>query len=177
VAERKELLLGCGSNPLKKMGHPDHREWSGLVRLDFNDAHQPDVVHDLSVLPLPFADDSFDEVHAYDVMEHIGTQGDWRFFFAQWQDIWRILKHGGRFYGLSPHWSSPWAWMDPGHTRAMGPEMLVFLDQLEYAQVGKSPMTDYRFCYAGDFHTEWAQVDAAKQFSWVLRAVKPARRA
>ena len=177
MTERRELLLGCGSSREKKLSHPDHREWAGLTRLDFNAYHAPDIIHDLARLPLPFDDDSFDEVHAYDVMEHIGQQGDWQFFFAQWQDLWRILKDGGRFFGISPHWSSPWAWMDPGHTRAMGPEMLVFLNQLEYAQVGKTPMTDYRFCYRGDFDIEFAQIDANKQFSWVLRAVKPARKA
>lgn len=176
MSGRKELLLGCGSSREKKLAHPSHRSWEGLVRLDFAPTHHPDVLHDLAKLPLPFDDDTFDEVHAYDVMEHVGQQGDWRFFFAQWQDLWRILKDGGRFFGISPHWSSPWAWMDPGHTRAMGPEMLVFLNQLEYAQVGKTPMTDYRFCYAGDFDIEHAQIDANKQFSWVLRAVKPARK-
>jgi SAM-dependent methyltransferase len=173
--ERRELLLGCGSNSEKKLMHPDHREWSGLVRLDINPDHAPGVIHDMAKLPLPFPDDTFDEVHCYDTMEHVGAQGDWRFFFAQWQDLWRILKDGGRFFGISPHWSSPWAWMDPGHTRAMGPEMLTFLCQPQYAQVGHTPMTDYRFCYRGDFDVEHATVDANKQFRWVLRAVKPAR--
>jgi SAM-dependent methyltransferase len=173
--DRRELLLGCGSNSTKKIGSEDHRDWAGLVRLDFNDAHKPDVVHDLAKLPLPFEDNSFDEVHAYDVMEHIGLQGDWRFFFAQWQDLWRVLKPDGRFFGISPHWSSPWAWMDPGHTRAMGPEMLVFLCQPEYRQVGTTPMSDYRFCYSADFDIEFADVDSLRRFTWVLRAVKPAR--
>lgn len=173
---RRELLIGCGSNREKKLAHPDHREWSGLVTLDMNPAHKPDVLHDLNIVQLPFPPDYFDEIHAYDVMEHLGSQGDWAFFFAQWNDIWRTLKDGGRFFGLSPHWSSPWAWMDPGHTRAIGPEMLVFLCQPEYAQVGHTPMTDYRFCYSGDFDVEYSNINpSTKQFSWVLRAVKPAR--
>lgn len=173
---RKELLLGCGSSREKKIGHPSHLKWEGLVCLDFNAVHCPDVLHDMGNLPLPFDDDTFDEVHCYDAMEHVGAQGDWRFFFAQWQDMWRILKDGGRFFGISPHWSSPWAFMDPGHTRAMGPEMLTFLSQPQYAQVGGTAMTDYRFCYGGDFEIEHTQVDDNRQFIWALRAVKPARR-
>ena len=108
-------------------------------------------------------------------MEHVGQQGDWRFFFNQWSDIWRILKPGGRFFGISPHWSSPWAWMDPAHTRAIGPEMLIFLDQRQYDQVGKSPMTDYRFCYQADFEVEHERITEQRQFEWVMRAVKPSR--
>jgi SAM-dependent methyltransferase len=173
---RAELLIGCGSNREKKLATPGREQWSGLVTLDFNDDHAPNVVHDIASLPLPFPDDSFDEIHAYDVMEHVGRQGDWKFFFAQWSDMWRLLRDRGRFFGISPHWSSPWAWMDPGHTRAFGPECFVFLSQPNYEQVGKSPMTDYRFCYAADFDLIHSEISSNKQFSYVLQAVKPARK-
>lgn len=170
-----ELLLGCGSSRVKKLSHPDRREWNGLVTLDFHPAHKPDVLHDMRLLPLPFPDSSFEEIHAYDTMEHVGAQGDWRFFFNQWSDIWRILQPDGLFFGRSPHWSSPWSWMDPGHTRAMGPEMLIFLDQTQYAQVGRTPMTDYRFCYKADFDVVHTRIDENRDFEWIMRAVKPAR--
>jgi SAM-dependent methyltransferase len=140
-----------------------------------NAAHAPDVVHDLAELPLPFGDDRFDEIHAYDVMEHVGAQGDWRFFFAQWSDFWRLLKPGGVFCGISPGPASAWAWGDPGHTRIISPECLIFLSQPNYAQVGASPMTDYRFCYAADFEVVHAVLEPTGQFHYVLQVVKPAR--
>ena len=65
--------------------------------------------------------------------------------------------------------------MDPGHTRVMGPEMLIYLDQRQYDQVGKSPMTDYRFCYSADFEVEHDRVDIDRNFEWIMRAVKPSR--
>lgn len=171
-----ELLIGCGSNRVKKLHAPDRQEWSGLVTLDMSDAHKPDVVHDLESLPLPFDDNSFDEIHAYDTLEHTGRQGDWRFFFDQWNDFWRLLKPGGYFCGISPHWSSPWAWGDPGHTRIVSPECMIFLDRMEYRQVGNSPMTDYRFCYHGDFERMFTHVDeSSKQFYFILKAHKPVR--
>ena len=171
-----EILLGAGSRHDKRLFVKVRSAWNGLVTVDFNAAHKPDIVADLSKLPLPFGDDVADEIHAYDVMEHTGAQGDWRFFFDQWSDLWRILKPGGYFHGVSPHWSSPWAWMDPGHTRAMGPEMLTFLHQPAYAQVGKTAMSDYRFAYKADFDVVMSKVDpVSKQFFWVLRAVKPSR--
>lgn len=169
-----DLLLGCGSSR-EKRAHAGRDHWSRLVTLDMNADHKPDVVHDIASLPLPFEADTFEEVHAYEVMEHVGQQGDWRFFFDQWSDLWRILKHGGLFFGTSPHWSSPWAWMDPGHTRAMGPEMLTFLHQPEYdRQVGITPMTDYRFIFKADFNIVLSEnVDG--QFRYILQAVKPSR--
>ncbi len=171
-----ELLLGAGSSRAKKLAWPGREDWSGLVTLDFNDDHKPDVVHDISKLPLPFDDNSADEILAFEVMEHVGQQGDWRFFFDQWSDIWRILKPGGMFLGTSPHWSSPWCWMDPGHVRAFGPEMMVFLSQPNYTkQVGITPMTDYRFHYKADFDLVHSVVNEAKQYEYVLKAVKPSR--
>ena len=170
-----ELLLGAGSRRVKQLTWGGRAEWSALTTLDINADHKPDVVHDLTVLPLPFADDTFDEIHAYEVLEHTGQQGDWRFFFAQFSEFWRILKPDGVLMGTSPHWGSAWAWMDPGHTRAMGPEMLIFLMQPQYdAQVGITPMTDYRFVYKADFDVRLADVKGG-QFSYIIQAVKPSR--
>lgn len=173
----RELLIGCGSNHVKKLPTPNGKDWHDLVTLDMNGAHSPDHVHDLEDIPLPFDDNSFDEIHAYDTLEHTGLQGDWKFFFDQWNDFYRILKPGGFFCGISPHWSSPWAWGDPGHTRIISPECMLFLDRLEYAnQVGKTPMTDYRFIYRGDFERKLSVVDEeSRQFFFMLQAHKPVR--
>lgn len=149
-------------------------QWSRLITLDMNDDHKPDVIHDLSNPVLPFEADTFDEIHAYEVMEHVGKQGDWRFFFDQWADIWRVLKPGGAFFGTSPAASSPWAWGDPGHTRVLSPECITFLHQPAYAQVGKTAMTDYRFAYQADFDILHSQNEGGS-FIYILQAVKPSR--
>lgn len=170
-----ELLLGCGRRREKLLGWNGSESWTELVTLDINPDHKPDVVHDLTVLPLPFADDTFDEIHAYEVLEHIGQQGDWRTFFAQWSEFWRILKPGGLFLGTSPAFRSIWAWGDPGHTRIVQAENFVFLHQPSYTgQVGKTPMTDYRFVYEADFEPK-ALNTGKDTFEYVLEAVKPSR--
>jgi SAM-dependent methyltransferase len=171
-----EILLGAGSSRVKKLAMPGRENWSGLVTVDFNADHGCDVEHDISKLPLPFEDDSADEMHAYEVMEHVGQQGDWRFFFDQWSDIWRVLKPGGHFLGTSPHWSNAWAWGDPGHTRIVGAEQLTFLSQPNYTkQVGITPMTDYRFCFKADFDLVHSRQNEVGQYEYVLQAVKPSR--
>lgn len=170
-----ELLIGSGARCQKQIVLRG-AEWTDLVTLDINPDHKPDLVHDLNVLPYPFADNTFDEIHAYEVLEHMGQQGDWRFFFAQFSEFWRILKPNGLLCGTSPDSSSRWAWGDPGHARVISPESFVFLDQDNYtAQVGKTPMTDYRFVYSADFKVIHSVVDDNRQHHYALEAVKPSR--
>jgi hypothetical protein len=86
------------------------------------------------------------------------------------------LKPDGHFFGSSPHWSSAWAWGDPGHTRVITAECLIFLHQPAYKkQVGISPMTDYRFCYQADFDIIHAKKNEADQLEYALKAIKPSR--
>jgi SAM-dependent methyltransferase len=170
-----ELLVGCGAKRDKQVRLDfETNEWTELVTLDINDAHDPDVVHDLTQRPLPFEDSTFDEIHAYEVIEHLGRQGDYLTWFAEWTEWWRIMKPDGRFYGKSPHHSSRWAWGDPGHTRVMGPEVLTYLEQPAYEQVGRTAMTDYRFCYQADFQ-RLVVAEEDGQFAWILQAIKPSR--
>lgn len=157
-----ELLIGCGNRRDRILIPPERPdEWEQLVVSDINPKHErPDDYRfdewDLEKLPWPWDDNTFDEVHAYEVMEHLGRQGDYRSFFAHFYEIWRILKPGGWFCGTSPALSSNWLWGDPGHTRIISLESLAFLCQRNYEdQVDKAstPMTDYRFCWKGDFET------------------------
>jgi hypothetical protein len=171
-----ELLLGAGSRHHKQLALPGKEAWVELITLDMNRDHNPDVCWNLERLPLPFKDDHFDEIHAYDVMEHIGKQGDWRWFFEQFTEFWRLLKPDGTFHAISPDSASRWAWGDPGHTRVLPPECLVFLSQEEYhKQIGVTPMTDYRAWYKADFQPLYSQVREGAH-AFVLQAIKPARK-
>lgn len=171
----RELLIGCGASREKRLSATNDPKWRGLVTLDNNPEHQPDVVWDLMNTDLPFDDDSFDELHAYEVLEHTGQQGDYRFFFAQFSDFWRILKPGGLLLATCPKYDSPWAWGDPSHTRIIGNESLTFLDQNEYEkQVGITAMSDFRYLYHADFQLlGLTEKDGSLQF--ILQAVKPSR--
>lgn len=173
-----ELLIGCGSNREKKLAFDSRREWSGLVTLDIEACHKPDVRWDLThpdVLPYDFADNTLDEIHAYHVLEHIAQQGDYRRFFREWMAFWRALKPGGTFFGICPAAASSWAWGDPGHTRIITPECLIFLEQPEYTrQVGKTSMADYRSLYTGDFDRVYSEI-VGDEFRFALKAVKPSR--
>jgi SAM-dependent methyltransferase len=177
LANYRELLIGCGNRAKKQIKFQQvPQEFQNVTRLDIDPDCKPDVLHDLNVLPYPFEDNTFDEIHAIDILEHTGQQGDWRFFFAQFQEFWRIMKPGGYFVGACPMWDSPWAWSDPGHSRIISTHSLIFLDQDGYSQVGSTPMTDYRHVYKGNFRTmvTTEDVPGGNEHKWgfVLQAIK-----
>jgi len=148
------------------------REWKNLITLDIDPKCNPDIPHDLNDLPYPFRDNEFNEIHAYEVLEHCGTQGDWKYFFNQFSEFWRILKPDGMFFATVPQWNALWAFGDPGHTRIINQGTLVFLSQKEYEkQIGKTAMTDYRYVYRADFDIELSETNKGT-FIFALKARK-----
>jgi SAM-dependent methyltransferase len=171
-----ELLLGAGATRDRRLKWDGHETWTHLITVDQTATHAPDVVHDLEQLPYPFASDSIDEIHAYEVLEHLGAQGDWRAFFAQFSEFWRLLKPGGFLAATCPSYRSAWAWGDPSHRRVFTAGTLAFLDQGAYQrQVGLTAMSDFRPWYHADFERLYVE-ETDEQLSFVLQAVKPARR-
>lgn len=169
---KKSLLIGCGHSRIKRAWMGDETAWSGeLVTLDTNKDCKPDVIHDLEALPYPFEDNTFDEIHAYGVLEHLSDQGDHKAFFAQFQELWRILKPGGFLLAIVPSEKSVQQWGDPSHRRVINMITLAFLSQDNYKQCGQTMMTDFRDIYKGDFTVAWHQ-DDGELLSFVLSPIK-----
>lgn len=156
----KSLLLGAGNSRVKKLAPSSAPDWKGrLVTVDMNPNCGADLVWDLENRPLPFDDETFDEVAAYDVLEHIGKQGDWKGFFDEFAEYWRILKPGGEFGIIVP--INRDALADMGHTRFFHRNYFGFLSQKFYdtnLERG-APVTDYRWYWRRNFeithmHTE-----------------------
>jgi SAM-dependent methyltransferase len=168
-----QILIGCGHSRKKQLAVKGREEWEGLVTLDSNAEVAPDVLWNLNILPLPFEDNSASEIHAYQVLEHTGQQGNWRFFFRQWNDFYRILEPGGLFLAIVPRADGPWAWADPGHTRIMSRDSLIFIHRPSLI-MGTTTMSDYRSACACDF--DYIHVkEEGDDLAFVLQAVKPAR--
>jgi SAM-dependent methyltransferase len=170
-----ELLVGCGNSRIKKLKLSHDDGWTDLTTMDHDPDCGADVVHDLEDLPWPFDDNSFDEVHAYEVLEHLGSQGDYKRFFAHFGEIYRVLKPNGLLAATCPSWRSVWAWGDPSHTRIISEASIVFLNRAQYRdQIGKTAMTDFRWLWKGDFEPIHID-DDGERFTFGLRAHKPAR--
>jgi SAM-dependent methyltransferase len=94
----KILDIGCGRNKAK-----------GAIGMDRVKLDGVDIVQDLNALPYPFADNEFDEVRAIHVIEHLDS------VVKAMEEIYRILKPGGRAIIITPHYSDSQSWNDPTH--------------------------------------------------------------
>jgi len=90
AAGKKILDVGCGWN-----------KTPGAIGIDSNPRTHADVIHDLGVLPYPFADDEFDEVVCRHVAEHVPD------VMAFVTELFRITRPGGRITITTPHYSNP----------------------------------------------------------------------
>lgn len=115
VPSTKTLDLGCGVQPR----NPFQAEFVHGVDIRGNAGHHV-ISADLFNQPIPYGNDSFDFVTAYDFIEHVPRtaceNGETRFPFIQLMDeIWRILKPGGLFLSHTPAYPSQQAFQDPTH--------------------------------------------------------------
>ena len=175
MSDYTELLLGCGYRRKKDIRYQNTpKDWQKLVTLDNNPRCNPDNIFNLFQLRevrLPFCNDCFNEIHAYDVLEHLAHQGDHEFFFAEFSEYWRILKPNGLLIATVPDLKSKYALGDPSHKRIITYEQLQFLDQDQYKKVGKSKCSDFRHIYAADFKILSHRI-IETDFIFILRANK-----
>ena len=103
LSRRRALDLGAGAVT----------QVPGAIRLDIARSCRPDVVADLAA-PLPFRNDVFEVVGAFDVVEHVPD------LVRLVEEVHRVLKPGGVFRVTTPHFSSSNVYADPTHKRALG---------------------------------------------------------
>jgi SAM-dependent methyltransferase len=99
------LDVGCGRD-----------KYPGAIGIDINPATAADVLCDLDLSRLPFADDSFDEVRAVHVVEHVDDM------MAVMEELHRVTRAGGRIFVVTPHYSDVASWTDPTHKRHLSTE-------------------------------------------------------
>lgn len=113
----------------------------------------------------------YDEIHAYEVLEHFGEQGNVFHFFNTFNNLWCALKHGGILAGTSPGNSGPWVWGDPGHTRVISRECISFLEEKCYDQLGETTASDYRSLVDGHWWEILHLNESPNRFEFGLRKV------
>lgn len=96
----KKLNLGCGT---------DYKE--GYINLDAVKFPEVDVVFNLNKYPWPFKANTFDEVLAFNILEHLNDS------YLALEELNRICKNGAIVKFVVPHFSSSSCWGDVQHKK------------------------------------------------------------
>jgi SAM-dependent methyltransferase len=96
------LDVGCGSS-----------KYPGATGIDISPDTEANLVADLDQLPWPLDDNSFDQILAQDVIEHLERPID------AVTEMHRIGRPGARIQLRTPHFSSALAYGDPTHRHVL----------------------------------------------------------
>ena len=95
-----KLNIGCGNDVKKEYVNLDSVKQPGI-----------DVVHDLEKFPWPFKGNTFEEVYASHILEHVDD------LLKTMKEIHRICKNGAKIIIRGPHFSCGVSYRDPTHKR------------------------------------------------------------
>lgn len=158
-ASDRHLDLGCGKFPRNPYGRSqlcgiDVRPPPSAVAFEHR-------VANLVLEPIPYPDDSFASVSAYDFIEHVprllptADGRDTVFPFVRlMNEVWRVLSPGGRFYALTPAFPNPEAFTDPTHVN-------IITDTTHEYFCGDQPL-GRMYGFEGHFRllrAEWVRLD------------------
>jgi predicted SAM-dependent methyltransferase len=107
VEGRLPRILDVGCGPSK---------YPGSIGLDVNRDTAADVICDLDRGRLPFRDNSFDEVRAVHLIEHVENA------IATVEEMHRVTRPGGMIFVVTPHYTDISSYTDPTHRRHLSTE-------------------------------------------------------
>lgn len=156
---KRVLLLGCGTSRERRIrvteGGATDFSGDNVISVDMDPRCNPTYCWNMNdgfpkELVL-YQDGMFDEIHAYDSLEHWGQQGDWKGWLDEMGSYHDLLKPGGLFFALVPVGEDRFA--DPGHVRFMGTNFFTVLSQEWYKDQAKKGIHggDYRWYWKKDF--------------------------
>lgn len=145
----RHLDLGCGAKPRNPYGQ------DALFGVDIAVPTEPRAgvtwrSANVALAAIPFDADHFDSVSAYDFLEHVprvlprADGSALRFPFVElMNEVWRVLKPGGRFYASTPAVPHPAAFQDPTHVN--------FITDLTHVYFTRPQRMAAMYGFTGDF--------------------------
>ena len=141
---------------------PGKKVLSGATTIDVLDLPGVDIVHNLDVLPWPFADNTFDLIFAHSVFEHLDDQ------IAIMKEMKRILKPKGRIVIAVPYFRCPDAFTDSTHKHFFTTRSMDYY--IEGKTLSQYEYSNARFTLQG-FWFGWPQVShnpLVRVFKWFI---------
>lgn len=112
------LDIGCGDN-----------KQPGFVGMDIRPGPAVDIVQDLEKFPWPLPDECVSLAVASHVVEHINPHG---FTFVNFMnEVWRVLKPGGKFMIAVPYAGSQGYFQDPTHCNPCNEVTWAYFDPMD----------------------------------------------
>jgi len=120
----KHLDLGCGTKP-KNPYNMESLFGVDIEKIVKTNTYEKNIIEikqaNLTFGKIPYKSNFFDSVSAYDFIEHIpriiniGHKKSRYAFIELMNEIYRVLKHEGKFYAMTPAYPCPSAFVDPTH--------------------------------------------------------------
>jgi len=116
IPEQTKLNMGCGFNKL-----------DGYWNVDVEKKCNPDEVINLEETPWPYDDNFFEQIYAYNILEHLGNTP--QIFTNVMKEMYRVSQHGAIWNIQVPHHRCDLYWDDYTHVRVLTPKTFRMFDQ------------------------------------------------
>jgi len=147
-----KIDLACGQNKNE-----------GYFGIDIVPGPNVDAVVDLEQFPWPIESESAEDIICSHYVEH--TTDLMKFM----NEVYRILKPGGKIKIIAPYYTSMRCWQDPTHKRAISDATFLYYNKnwREVNKLDHYPITcDFDYTYGYDMDPMWASKhDEARNFA------------
>jgi SAM-dependent methyltransferase len=136
----KHLDFGCGGNPR----NPFHA--AELITVDIHIHSKQIPTHKIEPgSKLPFEDETFDSISAFDVLEHLSREAPNNLFIYYMNELHRVLRPGGIAVFVFPSFPHRDAFSDPTHVNFITSETVNFFvnNQIRTSQPYEGILTNY----------------------------------
>jgi SAM-dependent methyltransferase len=141
ISEPK-LNLACGKNGIE-----------GYFGIDYVKTEVTDAIMDLEWFPWDIESDSAEDIICSHYVEHTND------LIKFMDEVYRILKVGGKIRIIAPYYSSVRCWQDPTHKRAISENSFLYFNK-QWRDMNKldhyNIKSDFDFTYGYNMDPMWA---------------------
>lgn len=152
LINQSKIDLACGQNKVE-----------GYFGIDIAAGDTVDAVVDLEVYPWPIETSSADDIVCNHYIEHVTD------LMQFMNEVYRILKPGGKVKFVAPYYTSMRCWQDPTHKHAISEASFLYYNKKwrDDNKLSHYPIDcDFDYTYGYDMNAQWAnRSEEARNFA------------